>query len=135
MDWALTEQASSNPSSPTREGAPTTASASCAPGQCNAGSNLADDLDFGRILFMKVLISVATSAVLFGTVALVGADSKNVDRINDAAKVLREIHTIPEKDIPQDLWQKASCVIVVPNLKKAAFIVGGDYGKGLMSCR
>jgi|SRR5262245_51547573 len=84
---------------------------------------------------MKVLIGVAASAVLFGTVALARADSKNVDRINDAAKVLREIHAIPEKDIPRDLWEKASCVIVVPNLKKAAFIVGGEYGKGLMSCR
>jgi lipid-binding SYLF domain-containing protein len=84
---------------------------------------------------MKVLICVAASAVLFGTVAPARADSKNVDRINDAAKVLREVHAIPEKDIPRDLWEKASCVIVVPNLKKAAFIVGGEYGKGLMSCR
>ena len=84
---------------------------------------------------MKVLIGVAAGAVLFGTVALARADSKNVDRINEAAKVLREIHAIPEKDIPRELWEKASCVIVVPHLKKAAFIVGGEYGKGLMSCR
>jgi len=41
----------------------------------------------------------------------------------------------PDKDIPQELWDKAACVIVVPNLKKAAFIVGGEFGKGLMSCR
>jgi lipid-binding SYLF domain-containing protein len=56
-------------------------------------------------------------------------------RIQEAAQVLKEIHSVPDKDIPQDLWDKASCVLVVPSLKKAAFIIGGEYGKGLMSCR
>jgi lipid-binding SYLF domain-containing protein len=42
---------------------------------------------------------------------------------------------VPDKDIPQDLWNRAACVVVIPSLKKAAFIVGGEYGKGLMSCR
>jgi lipid-binding SYLF domain-containing protein len=55
--------------------------------------------------------------------------------VEEAAQVLNEIHAVPDKDIPQDLWEKASCVVVVPSLKKAAFIVGGEYGKGLMSCR
>ena len=41
----------------------------------------------------------------------------------------------PDKDIPQDLWDKAKCVIVIPSLKKAAFGIGGEYGKGMMSCR
>jgi lipid-binding SYLF domain-containing protein len=58
-----------------------------------------------------------------------------VNRINEAATVLKEIHAVPDKDIPQELWEKASCVMVVPGLKKAAFVVGGEYGKGLMSCR
>ena len=61
--------------------------------------------------------------------------SGEVKRIQEAAAVLREIHAIPEKDIPQDLWDKAQCVMVVPSLKKAAVVVGGEYGKGLMSCR
>lgn len=61
--------------------------------------------------------------------------SGEVKRIQEAAAVLREIHAIPEKDIPQDLWDKAQCVMVVPSLKRAAFVVGGEYGKGLMSCR
>src|SRR5712671_7824634 len=56
-------------------------------------------------------------------------------RMQEAATVLKEIHGVPDKDIPQDLWDRAACVIVVPGLKKAAFIVGGEYGKGLMSCR
>jgi lipid-binding SYLF domain-containing protein len=55
--------------------------------------------------------------------------------VQEAATVLREIHAVPDKDIPQDLWEKSECVIVVPGLKKAAFIVGGEYGNGLMSCK
>ena len=86
---------------------------------------------------MKVLISVMTAgAVMLGTAASAGSiSSKQVDRIQDAAKVLREIHAVPDKDVPQELWDKADCVLVIPGLKKAAFIVGGEYGKGLMSCR
>jgi lipid-binding SYLF domain-containing protein len=49
--------------------------------------------------------------------------------------VLKEIHSVPDKDIPQELWDRAACVIVVPGLKKAPFVIGGAYGKGLMSCR
>ena len=41
----------------------------------------------------------------------------------------------PDKGIPQDLLAKAECVIVVPNVKKAAFVVGGEYGKGFAECR
>jgi lipid-binding SYLF domain-containing protein len=58
-----------------------------------------------------------------------------VKRIEQAATVLQEIHAAPDKGIPDDLWDKASCVVVVPSLKKAAFVFGGEYGKGLMSCR
>ena len=58
-----------------------------------------------------------------------------MDRINNAATALREIHAIPDKDIPQELWEKAACVMVIPDLKKAAFIFGGEFGKGLISCR
>jgi lipid-binding SYLF domain-containing protein len=73
---------------------------------------------------------------LTATTAL-GADlsTKETDRIREAATVLQEIHTVPDKDIPAELWERAECVIVVPSLKKAAFIVGGEYGKGLMSCK
>ena len=83
---------------------------------------------------MKALIStVAAWAVALAAVA--PASASETDRIQDAAKVLREIHAVPDKDIPQNLWDNADCVIVIPSLKKAAFIVGGEYGKGLMSCR
>jgi lipid-binding SYLF domain-containing protein len=60
--------------------------------------------------------------------------TREANRVREAAAVLDEIRTVPE-NIPQDLWDKAACVIVVPSLKKAAFVFGGEYGKGLMSCR
>jgi lipid-binding SYLF domain-containing protein len=56
-------------------------------------------------------------------------------RLAEAATVLKEIHAVPDKDIPQELWEKAQCVAVIPSVKKAAFIVGGEYGKGVVSCR
>jgi lipid-binding SYLF domain-containing protein len=56
-------------------------------------------------------------------------------RLAEAATVLHEIHSAPDKDIPKDLWDKAECVAVIPSVKKAAFIVGGEYGKGPISCR
>jgi lipid-binding SYLF domain-containing protein len=66
-----------------------------------------------------------------------GADlsAKEASRIQEAASVLQEIHSVPDKDIPDELWDRAECVIVVPSLKKAAFVFGGEYGKGLMSCK
>src|SRR5947207_9994274 len=86
---------------------------------------------------MKAFVGVVIAmAVLFAGSAQAGTvSSKQTDRIRAAADVLREIHAVPDKDVPQDLWDKAECVIVVPGLKKAAFVIGGEYGKGLMSCR
>jgi lipid-binding SYLF domain-containing protein len=48
---------------------------------------------------------------------------------------LRDILAVPDKGIPEDLLRKAHCVVVVPSLKKGAFIVGGEYGKGFVTCR
>ncbi len=81
-----------------------------------------------------MLIGVLSLA-LAPTVRSAGLSTGETKRIQEAATVLTEIHAAPDKDIPQDLWNKAACVIVVPSLKKAAFIFGGEYGKGLMSCR
>ncbi len=49
--------------------------------------------------------------------------------------MLDEIRSAADRDIPEDLWEKANCVAVIPSVKKAAFIVGGEYGKGVVSCR
>jgi lipid-binding SYLF domain-containing protein len=79
---------------------------------------------------MAVILTGLTGAVLQAR-----DENEHAHRINEAAQVLREIHNVPDKDIPQQLWDNAQCVMVIPSLKKAAFIVGGEYGKGLMSCR
>lgn len=65
------------------------------------------------------------------------AESKSdvVHRINEAAGVFQEINSAPDKGIPQDLLEKASCIGIVPGLKRAGFIVGGKYGKGVLTCR
>jgi lipid-binding SYLF domain-containing protein len=59
---------------------------------------------------------------------------KDQDRLRNSGTVLKEILDVPD-DIPQDLLDKADCVVVFPSVLKAAFIVGGSYGRGAMSCR
>src|SRR5882762_3892197 len=56
------------------------------------------------------------------------------DRLQNAGKVMQEILNVPD-DIPQDLIDKARCVVVMPSVLKAAFVVGGSYGRGAMVCR
>lgn len=82
-----------------------------------------------------VLVLLVVFAVTGSTGWAGNLSTKEGKRIQEAATVLTEIHQAPDKDIPQELWEKAECVIVVPSLKKAAFVFGGEYGKGLMSCR
>jgi len=66
---------------------------------------------------------------------LAAADNKKeTDRLENCGLVLKEILDIPD-DIPQDLLDKAECVIVYPSVLKAAFVVGGSYGRGAMTCR
>src|ERR1700751_5890527 len=61
-------------------------------------------------------------------------EEKDDNRLKNSGVVLKEILDVPE-DIPQDLLDKADCVVVFPSVLKAAFIVGGSYGRGAMSCR
>jgi len=79
----------------------------------------------------------ATLVTFFSTQAVVNAamSKGERERLQDAAEVLQELHATPDNDVPQELWERAECVVVIPNTKKAAFIVGGEYGKGVMSCR
>jgi lipid-binding SYLF domain-containing protein len=73
-------------------------------------------------------------AFTFCAATLLGA-TKHVQRLNDAATVLDEVMAAPDKGIPRDLLNRAHCVVIVPGLKKAAFIFGARYGKGYASCR
>jgi lipid-binding SYLF domain-containing protein len=57
------------------------------------------------------------------------------DRLEASADMMSEIMSAPDKGIPQDLLRKAECIVVVPGVKKGAFIVGAKYGRGFMLCR
>ena len=63
------------------------------------------------------------------------AQEKEVDRLKDSHTVLKEVLGMPDKGIPRDLLDKAECVVIFPSVKKAGFIVGASYGRGVITCR
>jgi len=77
------------------------------------------------------MILAATLAI----VPLLAKDNDSVKRLDAASVVFSEIMATPDKGIPQDLLANAHCIVIVPDLKTAAFLVGGKYGKGYVSCR
>ena len=81
----------------------------------------------------RVVLACVVS--LLATSAFAELSKDEVKRLNESVAVLTELRNAPDNGIPADLWQKAACVIVMPGLKKGAFIVGGEYGSGVMSCR
>src|SRR5215471_16381108 len=85
---------------------------------------------------MKNTVSrwVALTLCVFA-VFVSAAQDKEEHRLADAYTVLKEVVGMPDKGIPLDLLNKADCVVVVPSEKKAAFIVGASYGRGVMTCR
>ena len=86
---------------------------------------------------MKAIFRVLVAIALIGsTIWVCAADTKDTEekRLRNSGQVLGEIMNIPD-DIPQDLLDKARCVVVIPSVIKAAFGVGGSYGRGAMVCR
>src|SRR6195256_4003688 len=84
---------------------------------------------------MPCLSSVLLAVLpLLAVVARAADQTKDDDRLRNCGTVLKEILDVPD-NIPQDLLDKADCVVVFPSVLKAAFIVGGSYGRGAMSCR
>ena len=83
----------------------------------------------------KTLI-VGVAALLATSTAFGSNDVKdNAKLLNKATTVLSEIRNAPDKNIPDSVWNKAECVVVIPGMKKAGFIIGGEYGEGVLSCR
>lgn len=74
-------------------------------------------------------------AVLLCTSGIVSAASSAADRMEAAATSLKEVMGIPDKSIPQELLNKAECIVIVPDLLRGAFIFGAKYGRGFVSCR
>ena len=66
---------------------------------------------------------------------LLAKDNSSAKRLDDAATVFAEVMGAPDKGIPQDLIEHAQCIVIVPDLKTAAFFFGAKYGKGYLSCR
>ena len=84
---------------------------------------------------MKTTLWIGATLLAAAAVASAEVTKSESNRLTEAAIVLDEIRSAADRDIPEDLWEKANCVAVIPSVKKAAFIVGGEYGKGVVSCR
>ena len=80
-----------------------------------------------------IAVAAGAAALLTATLAFAALSKDDIKHLNEAATVLSEFRN--SSDIPESLWSKAHCVLVIPSLKKASFIVGGEFGSGVMSCR
>jgi len=92
--------------------------------------------------FKKLMLAAAVVALVmsFGpwvnkSTASPKGDDETTKRLNAAADVMRDIMAAPDKGIPHDLLDKAACAVIVPNVKKGAFILGAKYGRGFILCR
>ncbi len=83
---------------------------------------------------MKKCLVCFVVFLMSATAAFAANDEREQDRVKEAGTVLKEILNIPD-DIPKDLIDKAECVIILPSVKKGAFVIGGSYGRGVMVCR
>ena len=77
--------------------------------------------------FVLIASALVSSATMFAETAQ--------ERLAEATAVFNEIMATPDKGVPQDLLEDARCVVIVPGMKKAAFVVGGEYGRGFVLCR
>src|ERR1700737_3129890 len=90
-----------------------------------------------RMVFTKCWIVLVAGLFALGQISSAKNASEaraEEDRLQNAGKVMQEILNVPD-DIPQDLIDKARCVVVMPSVLKAAFVVGGSYGRGTFICR
>jgi len=83
---------------------------------------------------MRMILAV-TLAMVPAIAPLMAKDDEPAKRLAESTAILTEIMAAPDKGIPQELLDHAHCVVVVPGMKTAAFLVGGKFGKGYVSCR
>jgi lipid-binding SYLF domain-containing protein len=81
----------------------------------------------------KILIALVV--LLSTTAALAGDRADDVERLQSGATVIKEIMSAPDSGVPEEVIDNAKCIAVIPSMLKAAFGVGGAYGKGVASCR
>ena len=83
---------------------------------------------------MKTIVASVT-ALLVAATTFAQLSKHDTKKLNEATTVLSEIRNAPDNGIPDSIWSKAHCVVVIPDLTKAGFIVGGEHGSGVMSCK
>jgi SH3 domain-containing YSC84-like protein 1 len=83
---------------------------------------------------VKFIVATAVATTLALT-PLVAADAEPAQRLDESAAVFSEMMAAPDQGIPLELFEKSHCIVIVPDLKTAAFVLGGKYGKGFVSCR
>jgi SH3 domain-containing YSC84-like protein 1 len=79
--------------------------------------------------------AATVTALLMAAPAFAQLDKDDIEQLREAAAAVGEIRNVPDKGIPDAIWRKAECVVVIPSLKKAGFIVGAEGGEGVLSCR
>jgi len=83
----------------------------------------------------RFLVGVLSLVAVLGTMASAASKDDSVERLQNSAKVLKEVMSAPDKGVPQEVLDDAKCVMVVPHLLKAGFIFGAKHGRGVASCR
>ncbi len=88
----------------------------------------------------EVIRSAGTFILLIAAVAFLATsararETKQAERLRQAAQAFQEIMSAPDSGIPQDLLDRSACIVIIPGMKKGGFIFGGRYGRGAVSCR
>ena len=86
-------------------------------------------------MIKRIMIVVIFSVALVASAFASSRRNDDIERIQNATEVFHEIMATPDKAIPQELLESAKCIAIIPGEKKAAFVVGGSYGKGIATCR
>jgi lipid-binding SYLF domain-containing protein len=84
---------------------------------------------------MRMILTATLAITPLFVAPLLAKEHDATKRLDEAANVFTEIMSTPDKGIPEDMLGNAHCIVIVPGLKTAAFLVGGKYGKGFLSCR
>lgn len=84
---------------------------------------------------MKSSVMIPALVLLAASLSLAQGQTKEADRLSAAATAFQEIVNTPDSSIPTDLLERSECIAIIPSMKKGGFILGGRYGKGVVSCR
>jgi SH3 domain-containing YSC84-like protein 1 len=94
-----------------------------------------NDVNFERIPMKKAIASICLSFLLTGPAFAASSKEDLQARIDSAKSVMEQIMSAEDHSIPMNILQQATCVAVVPGLLKGAFVFGGQYGQGVVTCR